>query len=156
MLHLMEGLHIIPLGYTADFNGGFTAESINTKNIHSILYLLSYGAVTGATAAALTVKSGASDATQTTAETFYSRYSNAAQAAATGDTWTAWTSQTTLSVASATITTRAQQVYIDCSTLTNGQPWVTLALSSDADSGILHGFAVCWPRYPGNSIATAV
>jgi hypothetical protein len=156
MSELMEGYHIIPLGTTTDFNGGFTAESINTKNIHCILYLLSYGAVTGATAAALTVKSGASNGTQTTAETFYSRYSNAAQAAATGDTWTAWTSQTTLSVASATITTRAQQVFINCATLTSGQPWLTLALSSDADSGILHGFAICKPRYASYSIATAV
>jgi hypothetical protein len=156
MLHLMEGLHIIPLGNSADFNAGFTAESINTKNIHSILYLLSYGAVGGAGAAALTVKSGVSDGVQTTAETFYSRYSSAAQAAASGDLWSAWTSQTTLSVATATITTRAQQVFIDCSTLTNGQPWLTLALGAEADSGIIHGFAVCWPRYPGNVIATAI
>ena len=156
MFNLMEGFHVIPLGNSADFNGGFTAESINTKNIHAILFVLSYGAVTGATPAALTVKSGASDATQTTAETFYSRYSNAAQAAATGDTWTAWTSQTTLSVASATITTRAQEVYIDCAGLTEGQPWVTLALSADADTGILHGFAICIPRYAGNSIPTAI
>ena len=66
MSELMEAYHIIPLGYSADFNGGWTAESINTKNMHSILFLLSYGAVTGAGAAALTVKSGASDGTQTT------------------------------------------------------------------------------------------
>lgn len=156
MSELMEGYHIIPLGYTADFNGGFTAESFNTKNMHSVLFVLSYGAVTGATAAALTVKSGATVGVQTTAETFYARYSNAAQAAATGDTWTAWTSQTTLSVPSATITTRAQQVFINCAVLTAGQPWVTLALSADADSGILHGFAICKPRYAGNSILTAI
>ena len=156
MQNFIEGFHIIPLGYTADFNGGFTAESFNTKNMHSVLFLLSYGAVTGATAAALTVKSGASAGTQTTAETFLARYSNAAQAAALGDTWTAWTSQTTLSVASATITTRAQQVFIDCATLTAGQPWLTLALSADADSGIVHGFALCRPRYASASIATAV
>ena len=156
MSELMEAYHIIPLGYSADFNGGWTAESINTKNMHSILFLLSYGAVTGAGAAALTVKSGASDGTQTTAETFLSRYSEAAQAAASGDQWTAWTSQTSLAVATATITTRAQQVFIDCSTLTAGQPWVTLALSSDADSGIIHGFAICVPRYASNDIATAI
>lgn len=155
-MNLMEGFHIIPLGYTADFNGGFTAESINTKNMHCILFLLSYGAVTGATAAALTVKSGATVGVQTTAESFWARYSEAAQAAASGDQWTAWTSQTTLSVASATITTRAQQVFIDCSDLTAGQPWITLALSADADSGILHGFAICKPRYASADIATAI
>jgi hypothetical protein len=155
-MHLMEGFHIIPLGNSADFNAGFTAESINTKNIHSILYLLSYGAVGGAGAAALTVKSGATDGVQTTAETFYARYSEAAQAAASGDQWTAWTSQTTLSVATATITTRAQQVFIDCSTLTKGQPWLTLALDGTADSGIVHGFAICRPRYASADIATAI
>jgi hypothetical protein len=156
MSELMEGYHIIPLGYTADFNGGFTAESINTKNMHSILFLLSYGAVSGAGAAALTVKSGATVGVQTTAESFYSRYSNAAQAAALGDTWTAWTVQTTLSVATATITTRAQEVFINCAVLTAGQPWVTLALDATADGGILHGFAICKPRYAGNAILTAV
>ena len=156
MSTLMEGYKIIPLGYTADFNGGFTAESINTEGVHDILFLLSYGAVAGAAPAVLTVKSGASDGTQTTAETFYSRYSTAAQAATGGDVWTDWASGTSVSVASATITTRAQQIYIDCSALTVGQPWVTLALSDAADSGILHGFAVCTPRYPGNAIPTAV
>ena len=156
MSELMEAYHIIPLGYSADFNGGWTAESINTKNMHSILFLLSYGAVTGAGAAALTVKSGASDGTQTTAETFLSRYSEAAQAAASGDQWTAWTSQTSLAVATATITTRAQQVFIDCSALTDGQPWVTLALSNAADSGIVHGFAICVPRYASADIGTAI
>lgn len=156
MSELMEGYHIIPLGNSTDFNAGFTAESINTKNIHYILFLLSYGTVGGAGAAALTVKSGATVGVQTTAESFYSRYSAAAQAAALGDTWSAWTVQTTLSVPTATISTRAQQVFINCQALTAGQPWVTLALDGSADSGIVHGFAICKPRYAGNAILTAV
>jgi len=155
-MYLSEQLKIIPLGYTADYNGGFTAESINTKNMHHVMFLLSFGAVTGATPAALTVKSGASDGVQTTAETFSARYGSAAQAAATADVFTAWTSQTTLSVASATITTRCMIVEVDVDTLTAGQPWLTLALSADGDTGILHGFAVCVPRYEGNAIPTAI
>lgn len=153
---LAEQFKIVPLGYSADYNGGYTAESINTKNLHSLMFLLSFGGVTGATPAALTVKSGVTDGVQTTAETFRARYSNAAQAAATGDTWTEWTSQSTLSVPSATIATRAMIVEIDCSALTAGQPWVTLALSADGDSGIIHGFAVCVPRYAGADIPTVI
>jgi len=155
-MNLMEGYKIIPLGSSTDFNGGWTGESINTEGLHDILFVLSYGAVTGAGAAALTIKSGATDGVQTTAETFYSRYSTAASATTGGDVWTDWTSQTSLAVATATITTRSQQAYLDCSTLTAGQPWVTIALSNAADSGIVHGFAICTPRYPGNAIPTAI
>lgn len=70
---LSEQFKVVPLGYSADFNGGWTAESINTENIHHIMFVLSYGAVGGAGAAVLTVKSGASDGVQTTSETFRSR-----------------------------------------------------------------------------------
>jgi len=153
---LSEQFKVIGLGTTTDFNGGYTADSINTEGLHHIMFVLTYGAVTGATPAALTVKSGASAGTQTTAETFYSRYGGAAQGSASADVYTAWTSQSTLSVASATITLRTQIVEIDCSAITAGQPWLTLALSSDADSGIVHVVAVCVPRYSGNAIPTAI
>ena len=155
-MFLSEQYKIIPCGNSADFNAGWTGESINTENLHSITYLLSYGAVGGAGAAALTVKSGASDAVQTTAETFSSRYSNAAQGAATGDTFTAWTSQTTLSVATATITTRFQIVEFDVSSITAGQPWVTIALDGTADSGIVHCVAICKTRYAQLDQPTAI
>jgi hypothetical protein len=153
---LSEQLKIVPLGYSADFNGGWTGESINCENLHHITFLLSYGAVTGAGAAVLTVKSGASDGVQTTAETFRSRYGGAAQGSATADVYSDWATGTSVAVATATITTRAQIIELDCSTLTAGQPWVTIALSNAADSGIVHGFAVCVPRYAGNAIATAI
>ncbi len=153
---LSEQFKIIGLGTTVDFNAGYTADSINCENIHRICFVLTYGAVGGAGAAALTVKSGATDGVQTTAETFLSRYGSAAQAAATADVYTDWTSQTTLSVATATITTRTQIVEIDCKTLTAGQPWLTLALDGTADSGIVHVVAICTPRYAGNAIPTAI
>jgi hypothetical protein len=153
---LSEQFKVIGLGTSTDFNNGFTAESINTKDLHSIMFVLTYGAVGGAGAAVLTVKSGATDGVQTTAETFYSRYGGGAQGAASSDVYSDWASGTSVAVATATITTRTQIIEIDCSALTAGQPWVTLALSNAADSGIVHGVAICVPRFPGNAIPTAI
>jgi len=155
-MYLSEQFKVIGLGTSTDFNGGFTADSINTANLHHIMIVLTYGAVAGAAPAVLTVKSGASAGTQTTAETFSSRYGSAAQGAATADVYSAWASGTSVSVASATITTRTQIIEIDCKALTEGQPWVTLALSDAADSGIVHAVAICVPRYQGNAIPTAI
>lgn len=155
-MYLSEEFKVIGLGTTTDFNGGFTADSINTENIHHIMFVLTYGAVAGAAPAVLTVSSGATDGAQTTAETFSSRYGGAAQGAASSDVYSAWASGTSVAVASATITTRTQIVEIDCKALTAGQPWVTLALSNAADSGIVHVVAICVPRYKGNAIPTAI
>jgi len=84
-MYLSEQFKVIGLGTSTDFNGGFTADSINTTNLHHIMIVLTYGAVGGAGAAVLTVKSGATAGTQTTAETFSSRYGSAAQGAAAMD-----------------------------------------------------------------------
>lgn len=153
---LSEQFKVIGLGTSTDFNGGYTADSINTEGLHRIMFVLTYGAVTGATAAVLTVKSGASAGTQTTAETFYSRYGGAAQGSASADVYSAWASGTSVNTASATITLRTQIIEIDCSAITAGQPWLTLALDASADSGIVHAVAICVPRYAGNAIPTAI
>jgi hypothetical protein len=153
---LSEQFKVIGLGTSTDFNGGFTADSINTANLHHVMFVLTYGAVAGATAAVLTVKSGASAGTQTTAETFYSRYGGAGQGSASADVYSAWASGTSVDVASATITTRTQIIEIDCKGLTAGQPWITLALDGSADSGIVHAVAICVPRFEGNAIPTAI
>lgn len=151
---LCEQFKVIGCGYTADYNNGYTAESINTEGLHSIMYILSFGAVTGN--AVLTVKSGATDGVQTTAETFYYRYGGAAQGSASSDVYSDVATSSGLTLTGTTYGTRTAIVEIDCSALTAGQPWVTLALSNAADSGILHGFAVCRPRYASNDIATAI
>lgn len=153
---LSENYKVIGLGTTTDFNAGFTADSINTAGLHHIMFVLTYGAVGGAGAASLTVKSGASAGTQTTAETFYSRYGGAAQGSASSDVYSAWASGTSVAVATATITTRTQIIEIDCDSITAGQPWLTLALDGSADSGIVHAVAICVPRYKGNAIPTAI
>lgn len=155
-MYLSEQFKVIGLGTTTDFNGGFTADSINTAGLHHVMFVLTYGAVGGAGAAVLTVKSGASAGTQTTAETFSSRYGGAAQGAANADVYSAWASGTSVAVATATITTRTQIIEIDCKAITAGQPWITLALSDAADSGIVHAVAICVPRYAGNAIPTAI
>lgn len=151
---LCEQFKVIGCGYTADYNGGYTAESINTEGLHKIMYVLSFGAVTGD--AVLTVKSGASDGVQTTAETFYYRYGGAAQGAASSDVYSAIATSAALTLTGTTYGTRTAIVEIDCTALTSGQPWVTLALSNAADAGILHVVAVCVPRYAGNAIPTAI
>lgn len=154
MALLCEQFKVIGCGYTADYNDGYTAESINTEGLHSIMYILSFGAVSGN--GVLTVKSGASDGVQTTAETFYYRYGGAAQGSASSDVYSAIATSSGLTLTGTTYTTRTAIVEIDCSTLTAGQPWVTLAIDNAASAGILHVVAVCVPRYPGNAIPTAI
>lgn len=155
-MFLSDRYKIIGLGTSVDFNGGFTADSINTENLHHICFVLTYGAVGGAGAAVLTLKSGASDGVQTTAEYFWSRYGGAAQGSADSDVYSTPVYAASVAVATATITTRTQIIEFDVDSITAGQPWITLALSDAADSGIVHAIAICVPRYQGSAIPTAI
>ena len=46
-MNLPERLKVVPLGITANYNSGYTADSINMKNYHSALFILTFGANSG-------------------------------------------------------------------------------------------------------------
>jgi hypothetical protein len=155
-MRLSEKYKIVGLGTSADFNAGFTADSINMENYHSAMFILTFGAITGAGPFVLTIKSGASAGTQTTAETFAYRYGSAAQGAATADVYTAWATSAGLSLVVATLTTRCLIAEIEAAAITDGQPWLTLALDGGADSGLVGAVAILTPRYAQEAIPTAI
>jgi len=155
-MRLSEKYKVVGLGTSADFNAGFTADSINMTNFHNVMFVLTFGAITGAGPFVLTIKSGASAGVQTTAETFAYRYGSAAQGAATADVYTAWATSAGLNMVVATLTTRCFIVEIEAAALTAGQPWLTLAFDGGADSGLVGAVAILVPRYCANAIATAI
>jgi len=129
-MRLSEEYGIVNVFKPADNQDGVTGDSINTKYCDHVTYLLSCGALTGD--AVLTVKSGASDGTETTAETFYYRLAGADQAATGADVYAAETSATTLTLTAATYDNKILIIEVPVDKLTEGQPFLTLALSDAA------------------------
>lgn len=155
-MRLSEQYKVVGLGTSADFTGGFTADSINMANYHSVCFVLTFGTITGAGPFVLTIKSGASAGTQTTAETFAYRYGSAAQGSATADVYTAWATSAGFNMVVATQTTRCFIAEIEASAITAGQPWLTLAFDNGSDSGLVGAVAILTPRYAANAIPTAI
>lgn len=155
-MRLSEKYKIVGLGTSADFTGGFTADSINMSQYHSVMFVLTFGAITGAGPFVLTIKSGASAGTQTTAETFAYRYGSAAQGAATADVYTAWATSAGLNMVVATLTTRCFIAEIEASAITAGQTWLTLAFDNGADAGLVGAIAILTPRYASEATPTAI
>jgi hypothetical protein len=155
-MRLVEKFKVVGLGTSADFTGGFTADSINMANYHSVMFVLTFGAITGAGPFVLTIKSGASAGTQTTAETFAYRYGSAAMGAASADVYTAWSTSAGLNMVVATLTERCFIAEIDASAITANQPWLTLAFDNGADSGLVGATAILVPRYASNDMPTAI
>ena len=155
-MRICEQFKIVGLGTSADFTGGFTADSINMTGYHSVAFILTFGAITGAGPFILTIKSGATDGVQTTAETFAYRYGGAAQGAASADVYTDWATSAGLNMVVATQAARCFIAEIDGSAITAGQPWLTLAFNNGADSGLVGAVAILNPRHPSLAIPTAI
>lgn len=118
--------------------------------------LIQFGALTGD--AVLTINSGATAGVKTTAEGFRYRLANAAQGSAGADQYGARSAEvTSLTLSAATYQNKALLVEVEAGDLTDGQPWVTLALSSAADALNASAFAVLTNgRYQAEDIPTAI
>ena len=141
-----------------DHQAGVDGDSINCKNCDHVTFLIQFAALTGD--AVLTINSGATDGTKTTAETFYYRLAGGVQGAASGDVFGAESSGTTLTLTAATYANKLLAVDVPVRELTDGQPFLTLALSSAASA--LNASIVAllgrhrYPAYqPPSSIPTA-
>jgi hypothetical protein len=159
MSRLSEEKGIVYVLKPADYAGGGTGESINTEGCSLVTYLLQCATFTdnGGAGADLTIKSGSADATQTTAETFYYRVASAAQAAATADVFGAAVSAATLELLKATVDSKLVILEVPVREITDGQPWLTLALNNHGTAAncscvaILSGL-----RYAQNQPPTAL
>lgn len=150
-----ENMGIVFVLKPADHQAGATGESIKMAKYRHITYILQFGTVTGD--AVLSVKSGATDGVETTAETMHYRLADAEQGAATADTFGDWTNSTSLTLTAATYDNKTLIVELDSDELTDGQPWLTLALSAAADALNASVIALlCEPRYGAHDMPTAI
>lgn len=132
MRRLAENLKVIGLKVSADHNAGVDTDSVNVGLGHDFLLLFVFGGLTGD--AVLTVNSGATAGTKTTAETFNYRLGSAAIESASADVYGSWSTSAGLTLTAATYQNKVLEVEISGAELTDGQPWVTAALSSAASA----------------------
>lgn len=133
-----------------------TGESIKMDKYSHITYVVQCGVLTGG-ANVLTVKSGATDGTQTTAETFQYRLADADQGGAGADGYADWASSSSLTMTAATYDNRTLIIEMDAAALTDGQPWLTIALTGVSNPGLISIVAILSePRYRANDMPTAI
>jgi hypothetical protein len=143
----------------ADYNAGGTGESINTEGCSHVAFIVQCGTLTdnGGAGADLTIKSGASDGTQTTAETFPYRLAEGAQGAASADLFGDEASAATLELLKATYDSKTLILEVPVDEITEGQPWLTLALNADGGSSFISAIAILMGRrYNGEDAPTAI
>ena len=154
MTRLSENFSLVYVLKPADHEAGATGDSIHIGLLHSVAFLVAMATMTGD--AVLTVKSGASAGTETTAETFRYRLSSADQAAANADQFGTWATSSSLTLTAATYSDRLLVIELDADQVTDGQPWVTLALSDAASAATASVVALGAPRYAGNVQPTVI
>lgn len=133
-----------------------TGESIKMDKYAHVTFLVQCGVLTGG-ANVLTVKSVATDGTQTTAESFNYRLADADQGGAGADGYAAWTAASTLTMTAATYDNRLLIIEMDAAALTDGQPWLTLALTGVSNPGLISIAAILSePRYAAHDLPTAI
>jgi len=155
MKTLLGNVQPIPLLNSADYGAGVDFDSINMEGLHSVLLILTFGAVTGN--AVLTINSGATAGTKTTALTVGGYVGGAAVGSASADVLTAITAAASHTMTGATYQNKMVVFEVPAAKLAaNGHSWLTASLSSAATSGILHAVAIGIPRYKQAAIPTAL
>lgn len=154
MVRLGEIYNIVHVLEAQDHNAGVDGDSFHAGRSHSFDFLLSFGELAGD--AILTVNSGATAGTKTTEETFRYRVSDSELKTSTGDTYAAWATSSSLTLTAASYEDFLLQVSMDSDELTDGQPWVTIALSSAASELFVAIVAVVRPRLGANDPITLI
>lgn len=135
-------------------SAGIDGDSFHAGRINHFAIILQFGELTGD--AILTVNSGASAGTKTTAETFRYRRSDSELLTATGDTYADWATSAALTLTAATYEDFCLILEMDSAELTDGQPWVTINLSSAASALFVSAVAVCTPLFAANDPLTLI
>jgi len=151
---LSENMNIVHLLEAQDHNAGVDCDSFHAGRVSHFAIILSFGELTGD--AVLTVESGATAGTKTTAETFRYRTADAVLKTATGDTYGDWATSASLTLTAATYEDKTLILEMDSDELTDGQPWVTVALSSAASEIFVAVIAVCTPRFGAHDPLTLI
>jgi|TARA_R110000737_G_scaffold341286_1_gene364898 hypothetical protein len=154
MSRLSEDGTIVYVLKPADHQAGVSGDSIDMGGVHSVAFIMACAGLTGN--AVLTIASGATAGAATTSETFNYRVADAAQGSATADTYGDWASSSSLTLTAATFQNKTTIIEIDSASLTNGQPWLTLAISAAASAMTSSVVAVGRARYSAHDAPTLI
>lgn len=155
MSRISEQMNVAYIVKGADHAAGVSGDSVHTGRMFRMMYVLQFHAtVTGD--AVLTLSSGATNGTETTSETFRYRLADADQGSATADTYADWATSSSLTLTAATYDNRTLIVEIDSDELTDGQPWLTLVLSSAASALNVTVLMIGTPRFGANDPLTVL
>ncbi len=154
-MRLAEQHKIVHILEAEDHNAGVDGDSVSLENYDHVTFIISFGELTGN--AVLTINSGASAGTKTTPETFNYRACATDIKSAGGDLLAAETTSAALTLTAATYEDRFIVVEMDADEFTDGQQWITPALSSAASEIFASIIAILSkPRYAQNVPPTAI
>lgn len=151
-----EKFKFVPVMNTADFTTGLNGASINMKNYHKVAFLVSLGAVAGASLV-LQVFSAAATATRTTAMAFRYAHGTAAIGSALADVLEDWTIAPTTgwAIGDTAHDNFFAVIEIKAAEMTSGHSWLTI-YPNGGTAGIAHIIAILEPRYGSNVSLTAL
>lgn len=151
-----EVYKLSPLLNSANTGAGVSMDSVNMKGCHHATIVITFGAVVGD--AVLTVNSGATNGALTSALTFHHAVGGAAIGSANCDVLAADGTSAALTLTAATYTTKMLVIEVDASDMDidNDEEWLTVAISDEGTSAIVHAVAILEPRYTGNSSASVL
>ena len=154
---LMPSKGIIYVLKSADHQAGVDGDSFTMKLNHHATIVFLFGALTGD--AVLKVYSGATDAAKTTSMAFKHLLASGDQGAVNADKFGAEATVVAangLTLTAATYDNRTLVVEIEESMLADGEPWVTLELSSAASTLNVSALALVSPRFARQDIETSI
>jgi len=154
-MNLAQIAKIVPMLEPEDHNAGVDSDSINMGLYNHACFIIPFGELTGD--AVLTVNSGATAGTKTTAETFRYRATSTELKNDDGDELGDESTSDGLTLTAATYEDMMLVIELDADELTDGQPWVTINISSAASEVFASIVAVLTePRYAKDVLPTAI
>lgn len=157
MPRVSESHILIPVVEAKDYgSAGVDFDSVYIGRLHSLAIAISFGALTGNSV--LTVNTGATEGTKTTPMAFKYRIGGGAFKAASADILGDATAVTSagLTLTAATFQHKLVVIEIDVDAMTDGQPWVTVALDATATVLNVGGLGIGKPRHASHTALTVV
>lgn len=153
-MRLCERFKVVPILEAEDHAAGADGDSVKMEQYSHVMFIIGFGELTGN--AVLKFYEGATAGAKTTALTFSYRATSADLKNALGDALGSESTSAALTLTAATYEDRVIVVEIDARELTDGYPWITPEISSDASEEFADIKAILVPRYAEDVPPTAI
>ncbi len=156
-MRFSEQLILIPVVEAKDYgSAGIDFDSVHIGRLDALSVAINFGALTGNSV--LTVNTGATEGTKTTAMAFKYRVGGGAFKAASADILGDATAVTSagLTLTAATYQHKLLVIEIDVDAMTDGQPWVTVAIDATATVLNVGGLGIGMPRHASHTALTVI